>query len=104
MRGEPVERWEPPEWIPPGTDLSFLPAWDCGSCGQRNSGWARECGRCEADRVMDAVGLLVAPLYRVVLRDGYGIAALPWSMVLTFVADLHRTAPGSVARVERVNP
>lgn len=23
-------------------------AWTCGSCGQRNSAWSNECGRCEA--------------------------------------------------------
>jgi hypothetical protein len=53
MSDQSVERWRPPEWVPAGTDLSFLPAWDCCSCGQRNSGWARECGRCETPRPMD---------------------------------------------------
>lgn len=24
-----------------------LPNWDCTRCGQKNSGWAKECGRCE---------------------------------------------------------
>jgi hypothetical protein len=44
--------WEPPEWVTPGTDLSFLPSWFC-RCGQNNVGWARECGRCETVRPMD---------------------------------------------------
>lgn len=45
--------WQPPEWIAPGTDLSFLPAWTCAACEQRNTGWVRECGRCETTRPMD---------------------------------------------------
>lgn len=33
-----------------------LPAWDCAHCGQKNSGWADECGRCERPKKIRAVG------------------------------------------------
>lgn len=37
-----VDRW--------GPDPQTWPAWECPNCSQRNSGWALECGRCEAAR------------------------------------------------------
>jgi hypothetical protein len=31
-------------------DPQTMPAWTCRNCGQRNSGWSRECGRCYTAR------------------------------------------------------
>jgi len=39
--------WTPPP--PPGT-VRTGPSWVCDLCGQRNSSWASECGRCERAR------------------------------------------------------
>ena len=32
------------------TDPAALPAWNCATCGQRNTGWSTRCGRCEKAR------------------------------------------------------
>ncbi len=34
----------------PLTEPNDLPAWDCPRCDQKNAGWAKVCGRCEASR------------------------------------------------------
>jgi hypothetical protein len=50
---ERVARPPRPDDYEPGTffegffgDPQTMPAWTCRRCGQRNSGWSRECGRC----------------------------------------------------------
>lgn len=43
-------RWEP----------TTLPPWSCLDCGQRNAGWARECGRCGRAREEEPLDLLRA--------------------------------------------
>lgn len=30
----------------PAVDPATMPAWECVNCGQKNSGWAKKCGRC----------------------------------------------------------
>lgn len=35
-----------------GPDPQTWPGWFCPNCGQRNSGWALECGRCEGHRLI----------------------------------------------------
>lgn len=34
-------------------DPQDLPPWVCGKCGQTNSGWSKECGRCHAPKGSD---------------------------------------------------
>lgn len=34
-------------------DPQKRPSWVCESCGQKNNGWARECGRCEEPRTLN---------------------------------------------------
>jgi hypothetical protein len=41
-RLEAEQRW--------GPDPQAWPAWECSTCGQRNSGWCLECGRCQSGR------------------------------------------------------
>jgi hypothetical protein len=51
--------------------------WDCSNCGQRNSSWAYECGRCETPRVgaqpkPEPEPAKAAPDYRAILIDVAG--------------------------------
>lgn len=34
-------------------DPQKRPSWTCETCGQKNVGWATECGRCETWRTLD---------------------------------------------------
>lgn len=38
-----------------GPEPRDWPAWSCSSCGQRNSGWTTECGRCDFRRLAPAL-------------------------------------------------